>query len=151
MADHNTLIGGAAGEIEGGTVLLSGVAYELESGTVLVNGVAQEIDFGGVTAVTITGIPYASRAYATIEGADINKTGTYEYKKPVSITVSVSPTGSNGGNSTIKLNGTQVASGDYYTPATYTFETYLKTMYVEIEQDVFASKYDCLDDEDIPF
>lgn len=45
MADHNTLIGSTAREIEGGTVLIGGVLREIESGLVLVNGVSREIAF----------------------------------------------------------------------------------------------------------
>lgn len=49
MADHNTLSGGVAGEIEGGTVLIGGVACEIQSGMTLVNGVAREITFAPPT------------------------------------------------------------------------------------------------------
>ena len=50
-SEHYTLIGNAAREIEGGTVLIGGVLREIDSGLALVNGVAREIAFSNLPPV----------------------------------------------------------------------------------------------------
>ena len=125
MAEHNTLIDSTACEIEGGTVLLDGAALGIELGMTLVGGVAYEIPFSPkITTVTISGEASVLYAQYSFDGGDswLSQEGTFEYERPFNITVKVKPSSSNGGTSTIKLNGTQVASGTYYSPAEYTFE-----------------------------
>lgn len=134
---HNTLISGTAYQIESGTVLLGGVEYEIKKGEVLIGGTAYEITFKEKVTVTLTGSMASEYAYAIINGAAITTTGTYEYDAPVSITVKARASNEEmGGQSTIKLNGTKVATGEDksdYT-ATYTFESSDKTVNIKFSK-----------------
>lgn len=79
--DHNTNIGNAAREVEGGAVLLGGVMREVESGRTLVNGIAREISFGPSTVpVTIElNSPYkATACYVEIGGTKYTSEMTLE-------------------------------------------------------------------------
>lgn len=86
VGDHNTLIGGAACDIEGGTVLIGGTAYEIEKGMAMVNGTAQEISFGKRYLVTITVLDNDKRpstfiVTVTIDGTTYNQAATVEVKE----------------------------------------------------------------------
>lgn len=106
---HNTNVGNAAREIEGGTVKINGVAGELKSGLVLVSGVAKEIEFvGGDATVNITGSGNATSLYITIDGTKHTSAGTVVV--PVGTIISCYARNSYG-NEYIRLNGATVASG----------------------------------------
>lgn len=109
MADHNTLIGSATGEIEGGTVLIGGVVREIESGLVLVNGVAREIEFRPqMFTVEITGSGNYSHSYVIINGTRYTASATVEVESGSIILAHASVNSDGTYKATIKLNGTTV-------------------------------------------
>ena len=108
MADHNTLIGSTAREIEGGTVLIGGVLREIESGLVLVNGVSREIEFGGgKKVITITGTGNTTRCHVTIGGTKYTSGATVEVDTGTVITLYINGSPS---FSAIYINGSQVGT-----------------------------------------
>ena len=122
MADHNTLIGSATGEIEGGTVLIGGVVREIDSGLVLVNGVAREIVFGSADcAITISrgstaagNLEFKDYSRVTIAGTtynigDVNRNDiTVTVPSGTTITLAVSGLGTTAAY--IKINGSNVVN-----------------------------------------
>lgn len=137
--DHNTLLGGVAYAIEGGTVLLGGTEYELESGMVMVDGTVYEISFGSTCVVTISGTLDSTYGYVTINGTKYTTTGTYELKKPVTISVYVGSNYVQHGNiyCSVTLDGTKVQGG----MGAYEFETEANTVTIEFAKKESSSKY----------
>lgn len=111
MADHNTLIGSTAREIESGTVLIGGVLREIESGLVLVNGVAREIEFikKEMVVMTLAKAPSSTVEKVTIDGKDYTTAGAYEIEKGSTIEFFTKSMNS-GSMSAVRINGTRVFS-----------------------------------------
>lgn len=125
MADHNTLIGSTAREIESGTVLIGGVVREIESGTVLVGGVAREIAFSQPVSITISGtVKNGTFAYCTVDGVKVGPDTasgslTIEVDNKQVVAVYVSSSGTYlGSRCKVTLNRTTVLSG----AGTYTLD-----------------------------
>ena len=120
MADHYSLIGGAAGEIESGRVLLNGASYEIESGTVLSDGAAMEIRFtGGLVEIAISGNLVEDYAYVIVGSAVITASETMEAEPGMIISVYArSPNTTAGQNCFITYNRVEVKTGQ----GSYSFE-----------------------------
>lgn len=132
MADHNTLIGSTAREIESGTVLIGGVLREIESGLVLVNGVAREIEFvvaPKTRRVTITGKGYygtnssVTLAYVEIGGKKYTSAASLEVEDGTIATLAAmrgyNTSGNTGGE--IKENGVVIGYGGRGKLGTYDY------------------------------
>lgn len=119
---HKTLIGGTAYEIGGGKTMVGGTAYSIDKGKTLVGGTAYEIAFSSPITVKITGTGSTATAYAEINGTKHTSAKTLEIEPGTKIKCySWGGTQSGKRNSTVKLNGTTVATGTAATAATYTF------------------------------
>lgn len=112
MADHYSLIGGAAGEIESGRVLLDGASYEIESGRVLVNGTSREIEFSRALQITMSGYMVATYAYVVVGNDTYTAGSTVEVEPDTRITVYVSaPNTTAAAKCLIEKDGATVKSG----------------------------------------
>lgn len=120
MADHNSLIGGVAAEIEGGNILIDGMEYEIESGTVLSDGAAMEIKFtGGFVEIAISGNLAEDYAYVIVGSAVITAAETMQAVPGLVISVyALSPNTTAGKNCYIAHNGLTVRTGQ----GSYSFE-----------------------------
>lgn len=138
--DHNTLLGGVAYAIEGGTVLLGGTEYELESGMVMVDGTVYEISFKeqikqvrltiskyGGSAFSYTG--YYPRCYLTINGTQYTSETTLELD--IGTEINCIQWYASSSKSRISYNGTTVVSGagDNKYTFTLTSDTTIKMAY----------------------
>ena len=102
MADHNTLIGSASGEIEAGTTLIDGVSREIEKGLALVGGVQREISLSKkIFTLTVSGgvintggsISITSIDRVQLDGSYL-KAGTYDAEEGSTIKVTAYAKGS---------------------------------------------------------
>lgn len=118
---HNTLVSGAACQIEGGTAMVGGTAYELESGTVVIGGTVHEIPLaGGTCTVTITGSGRDGFCYVEIDGQSYMSANVVEVAKGTEIECAAAMLGKTHGY--IYLNGVLVASTESgKSPATYQY------------------------------
>ena len=108
MADHNTLIGSTAREIESGTMLIGGVLREIDSGLALVNGVAREIAFTKeMFTVTITKTGNYANASVVIDGTTYTSSATVEVE--VGEIIHCEAVSDHVGGSRIYLNEEEVA------------------------------------------
>ena len=134
MADHYTLVGGAAREIKGMTINIGGVAREVDGGLVLVNGVAREIVFTTPFTVTITGSG-GDWANVSINGVTYTAAATLEVEPGTIVYCAVKHTGQGPGR--VYLNSTRVAQ----TTTSNTNVTYQYTVQKNISISLSTANY----------
>ena len=129
---HGTLVDGTQRLVTAGLDLIDGVQRKQKKGLTLVDGVQRDILFsGGTITVEISGTLHASYGYVTINGEIISSAGSYEYNKPLEISVTVSAaTVSGQGSCYVTKNGTSVKTGS----GTYTFITEANKVLITFER-----------------
>ena len=125
VGKHNTLIDGTARAITDGKALIDATVYSISKGKILIDGTVYEIAFGASTfTLNITGTSFllsGQPCYVLIGNKKYGAGNTLTLEAGTGVTCYLKTNSTDGGSSSIYMNGTRVALEDTGVACKYTF------------------------------